>query len=390
MRRTTSAALAVLAFTTAGAARAQTYALDFARRGGAGACPSREVFVEQVGKRLGRDPFVGSSTKRFSVELSGGAGRWRGVMSVSAAGTQRGRQVIESSEADCTALFGAVVAAATVMLQSPQGDEPAAEKPAAPTVPAPSPEPAAPAEPSAPQPAKATVAVPASRPAPEPRPARATAEFDRFTLGVELIQDLALIPGTTRRAAAARRTATPATTRARTVASTAFRGPVLATRLRAGSIGAHRLLVLFSSGAGPRFALDARVGGAFGDAGPGFPPWHVELGARHWLGGPAAAVRGYVGASAGYARVDVKMPVTLRDCAATGTPSAACLDGNAPNQPVTVDAVDRLGPLFVAGRVGFAWTFAAHNSLGLALAASVPFPRARLVLWPSIAYSVGL
>lgn len=389
MRRTTSLALAVFALTAARAARAQSYALDFARKDGATACPARQALVEQVGKRLGRDPFVGSSPERFGVVLSGGAGSWRAVMTVSSGGTQHGRQVIESSEADCTALFGAVVAAASVMLHGPPDGEPAAAaaKPS-PSGPAPSvePEPSAKPEPSS-EPAAAATAL---RPAPEPRPARVSAAFDRFTLGVEVAQDLTLVPSASNVCAQDRYTCYHAGTDRR------FDGapsPGRGNKFRGGlDFGAHRLLVTFSWALGPRFALDARAGGAFGDVGPGFPPWHVELGARRWLGGPGAAVRGYVAASAGYARVDVKAPLTLRDCAATGTPTAACLDGTAPDQPdqlVTVDSVDRLGPLFVAARLGFVWSFAAHNSVGLALAASVPFPRARLVLWPSAAYSVG-
>ena len=125
---------------------------------------------------------------------------------------------------------------------------------------------------------------------------------------------------------------------------------------------------------GGRAALDARVGAAFGSVGPDFVPWHVKAGARYFLAAASAPLRGFVGASIGYAFVDAKLRVDVLDDAAV---------------PRRLDGVERLGPGFVSARLGLRWVFARPHSVGAALAASVTFPESGFVLGPSIGYAIG-
>jgi hypothetical protein len=77
--------------------------------------------------------------------------------------------------------------------------------------------------------------------------------------------------------------------------------------------------------------------------------------------------------------------VDILDCEPPGTDCTPA--GGEPRTPV--DAVERRGPVFVAGRIGVRWMIATPHSLSPALGVHVPFPDTGVVLVPSLAYAVG-
>jgi hypothetical protein len=368
---TKTGCLAALAIaTTASAGRATAPSRVSLAYAAPHACPDRDAFQSAVRDHVGNDPFAPGAPRTLDVQLSGEASKWHAVLRVRDGKRVTGTQELDSPGTDCAALFSASVAVASVMLQAPP--------------PAPQPKTA-----SHPPPAHAQVAEtpPGPRRAAAPAPVSAPAHrvAPRVFVGLALAQEGVLFGGGDICANDTRFVCYLSGT------DTRFKGTVRPGTGHAGggvALGAQRLFATLTWELGGDVALDLRFGAALGGTGPrtppdraDFTPWQIEAGARYFLAPPTTALRGYVGASVGYAWIDGKVRTDVTDCGLGCTAS--------PAKPEQLDAWERLGPGFASARLGARWTFIANQALGAAFTIEVPFPNTGVVLAPSLDYSVG-
>jgi hypothetical protein len=387
-----TAALIGLALATAPAVGQEraTHDLVWEREPGAETCPDRATFTGSIRTRVGYDPFQQGSRRQLHVRLSREPAKWRAELRVLDDGSERGSQRLEAQGADCSALFAAVVAVASVTLDEATGAP--AEQTAQGTPSESKPEPTPP-EPPPPVPNTAPPVAPRERPEPPSRKQPPT--LKRWAIGFELVQDLHLMEDKSDVCGSGESDALQCFEQS--PGSPPYAGtpqPSTNNRITAGFLyGNPRLLGDVQYSLTPRLAAELRLGWAF-DGGPKdregrrFWPLHLETGVRFWLADQSARLRGYLGTSLGIAQFDASFPLSVSDCDAAGlSPDREqCLLRQRAGVPKSLDVYKRLGKGFVSGRVGLAWRFADDHAWSVGLGAAYAFPAAGIVFEPNIGY----
>lgn len=182
-----------------------------------------------------------------------------------------------------------------------------------------------------------------------------------------------------------------------------------------------RLLLSFDRLVGDNVTLGARLGYAFRGGPPSgedqevkFLPLHAELRASYWFGSKPFTVDGfrpYVGASAGAAQVDAKLPVTVGDCAgqpdgsAPSSPSSTAVEDadfaarcrrdsplNAGEHaaPLKLDAYKKLGKGFAGLHAGVMYALTKDSGIQLNVNFMYLLPTTGQVIEPSLGYVFGM
>jgi hypothetical protein len=361
-----------------------THDLVWEREQGAEACPVRADFVAAVHGKVGRDPFQAGTASQIQVRLSRTPEKWRAEVRLLEAGVVRGSQPIEAEGSDCSALFSAVVAVAAVMLDAAPMQRAAADPVSL--------------EEARPEPSRRARPKPAQSPQPPPdhdgaRPAEEANEAE-WALGFEVVQDVHVMPDK-------KDVCSPGSSiDCFEENGTYFRGyplPDHNNRVAGGLlIGAPRLLVIALAPLFPRVSGEVRIGWGFGPDFSGdaedYRPWHIEIGARYWLGAPSARFRGYVGTGFGIAEFAARFDVSAEDCGpypVVDDATGECLQNGGPATTKQLDGYQRLGRFYVPVRIGAALSSVGPDALTLGLAANFTFPNRGAVLQPSIGYAVS-
>jgi hypothetical protein len=158
-----------------------------------------------------------------------------------------------------------------------------------------------------------------------------------------------------------------------------------------------------------------RIGYAFGGGPPSgkdraakFLPYHGELRLSYWLGDAPfsrSGFRPYIGAEAGVAQVDTKLPVEVGDCGGSpgGPPSkpgdqivedpafySDCSNGLAGGPKLALDAYKKLGQGFVGVHGGVVYAFSRDSGIQLNLNIMQMMPTSGQVFEPSLGYVFGI
>lgn len=186
------------------------------------------------------------------------------------------------------------------------------------------------------------------------------------------------------------------------------------------AVATVRLMASFDRLVGDNVTLGGRLGYAFRGGPPSgedqevkFLPLHAEIRASYWFGSKpftTSGFRPFVGASAGAAQVDAKLPVTVGDCG--GQP-----DGSAPSSPgatlpkdqqfsvncgkgqlaagqraarLKLDAYKKLGKGFAGLHAGVVYAITKDSGIMLNLNFMYLLPTTGQVIEPSLGYVFGI
>jgi hypothetical protein len=316
-----------------------TYDVAWERAAGAESCPDRAQFVAALEDRVIANRLQAGSPRKLDVRLSRTPREWHAELRVIERGAVKGSQALELRGAACSGLFTALVAIAAVKLgEAPPEPARASAEPEAETAEA------SPAEPVEPAPRPEYTAASPRNDETEPtvyeRPERPlNVRWPRGVLSLEFAQDL--------------------------VAS----APDVDNRSDSGPlVGNWRLLAGLEFGFSERVSFELQGGRAFGEHGPDFKPWHVELNLRYYLlASESKRWRGYVAAGIGLTDFDSEYEVANQE-----------------------PAYQRLGPGFVTASIGVVWTFEEGHAFTFAFSTNYTFPDEGLVLQPALGYGVEL
>jgi hypothetical protein len=364
-----------------------THDLVWEREQGAEACPDRATFIGAIRTRVGYDPFQQGSRRRLEIRLFRAPPKWRAELRVLDDGSERGSQHLEAEGPDCSALFAAVVAVASVTLD--EAARPAAEPGVQDSAPESKPEQTQP-DPPPPVPNTAPPVAPRERPEP---PSSKQPPPKRWAIGFELVQDLHLMQDESDVCGSGESDALQCFEQS--PGSPPYEGtpqPSTNNRITAGLLyGTPRLLGDVQYLLTPRLAAELRLGWAFGGGpedrkGRGFWPVHLETGVRFWLADESARLRAYLGTSLGIAQFEASFPLSVSDCDAVGVDLEPCLQRQQAGVPRSLEVYQRLGRGFVTGRVGLSWRFAEDHAWSVGLAGAYAFPDTGIVFEPNLGY----
>jgi hypothetical protein len=185
------------------------------------------------------------------------------------------------------------------------------------------------------------------------------------------------------------------------------------------ALATYRLLVSYDRLIGDNVTLGGRLGYAFNGGPPSgedgevkFLPLHAEIRASYWFGTKpftTAGFRPYVGASAGAAQVDAKLPVKIGDCGGdpnTGVPSSPgatlpkapppyptdCGKGTATQRApgLTLDAYKKLGKGFAGLHAGVVYALTKDSGIQFNVNFMYMLPTTGQVIEPSLGYVFGI